>query len=34
MCWVFLKVRIDDPLSAAPMHGVCVCFMCLIMYRF
>jgi ammonium transporter, Amt family len=21
VCWVFLKLRIDDPLSAAPMHG-------------
>ncbi len=21
MCWVFLKLKIDDPLSAAPMHG-------------
>ncbi|KAF5826679.1 ammonium transporter AmtB-like domain-containing protein [Dunaliella salina] len=21
MCWVFLKLRIDDPLCAAPMHG-------------
>lgn len=22
-CWVWLKLRIDDPLSASPMHGVC-----------
>lgn len=21
ICWLFLKLRIDDPLSAAPMHG-------------
>lgn len=21
VCWIFLKLRIDDPLSAAPMHG-------------
>jgi Amt family ammonium transporter len=21
VCWVFLKLKIDDPLSAAPMHG-------------
>jgi ammonia channel protein AmtB len=21
VCWLFLKLRIDDPLSAAPMHG-------------
>ncbi|GIL66220.1 hypothetical protein Vafri_19828 [Volvox africanus] len=23
VCWVFLKLRIDDPLSAAPMHAFC-----------
>lgn len=23
VCWVFLRFRIDDPLSAAPMHGFC-----------
>uniref|UniRef100_A0A7S0RVR0 Ammonium transporter n=1 Tax=Chlamydomonas leiostraca TaxID=1034604 RepID=A0A7S0RVR0_9CHLO len=23
VCWIFLKLRIDDPLSAAPMHGFC-----------
>eukprot|EP00983_Pelagomonas_calceolata_P099339 1158446-Pelagomonas_calceolata.AAC.6 len=23
MCWVFLKLQIDDPLCAAPMHGWC-----------
>jgi Amt family ammonium transporter len=22
-CWAWLKMRIDDPLGAAPMHGVC-----------
>jgi Amt family ammonium transporter len=22
-CWLWLKLRIDDPLSASPMHGVC-----------
>lgn len=22
-CWLWLKWRIDDPLSASPMHGVC-----------
>jgi Amt family ammonium transporter len=21
VCWLFLKLRIDDPLSAAPMHA-------------
>lgn len=21
ICWLFLKLRIDDPLSASPMHG-------------
>jgi Amt family ammonium transporter len=21
VCWIFLKLRIDDPLSAAPMHA-------------
>mmetsp|Transcript_2664 Transcript_2664/g.4547 ORF Transcript_2664/g.4547 Transcript_2664/m.4547 type:complete len:527 (+) Transcript_2664:74-1654(+) len=21
VCWIFLRLRIDDPLSAAPMHG-------------
>jgi ammonia channel protein AmtB len=21
VCWLFLKLRINDPLSAAPMHG-------------
>lgn len=30
MCWSFLKLRIDDPLAAAPMHGwvgiwACIC---------
>lgn len=23
VCWLFLKLQIDDPLSAAPMHGFC-----------
>jgi Amt family ammonium transporter len=23
MCWLWLKLQIDDPLGAAPMHGVC-----------
>lgn len=23
VCWMFLRLRIDDPLSAAPMHGFC-----------
>ncbi|GLC40105.1 hypothetical protein PLESTB_000882500 [Pleodorina starrii] len=23
VCWLFLKLRIDDPLSAAPMHAFC-----------
>lgn len=23
VCWAFLKLQIDDPLSAAPMHGFC-----------
>jgi Amt family ammonium transporter len=22
-CWLWLKLRIDDPLSASPMHGIC-----------
>ena len=22
-CWLWLRLRIDDPLSASPMHGVC-----------
>jgi len=22
-CWLWLKLRIDDPLGASPMHGVC-----------
>jgi hypothetical protein len=28
MCWVFLKLKIDDPLSAAPMHGWCGAWAC------
>ncbi len=23
VCWIYLKLRIDDPLSASPMHGFC-----------
>ncbi|KAF8065460.1 AMT1-1 [Scenedesmus sp. PABB004] len=22
-CWLWLRLRIDDPLSASPMHGIC-----------
>lgn len=28
-CWLWLKLRIDDPLCAAPMHGVCGIWACL-----
>lgn len=29
VCWVFLKLRIDDPLGAAPMHGFCGMWGCI-----
>ena len=28
-CWLWLKLRIDDPLCASPMHGICGMWGCI-----